>query len=138
MPRKRQRELKATRARSVTIGVAQTERDAVLAFAAQTNASISDVMRAAIRHCMPVSGDAADDLTAYLSTKMPPDMIEDASALARAAGVEPLTWLRYAVLAYVRAGSGDVLARQLNLARKAPRAVPHTCGLSKPRRAHDP
>lgn len=119
VPSKRQRALDSSRTRPFNIGVSRSEHAAVSALALQRGCSVSELIREAIERSSAIVEDGPSPYdTAYLSARLSPDLIEQLSAAASAAGMEPVTWLRIVVLAYCRVGTGDVIARQVECVRK--------------------
>lgn len=119
MSTKRHRAIDATRTRPVQAGVSSAEKAAVDAYCELHECTISTVIREVIEAGNSVSGEVAERTAAYVSARLSPDEIEALTASAQLAGMEPTTWLRVAVLAYVGAGGGDALRRQLIEAAKA-------------------
>jgi hypothetical protein len=115
---KRERSLDATKSRPVQLSVAESERAAILAYCERTGESISAVIRTAAERASSVTGEPVEAARAWVSARLEPEQIDDVTSAAQAAGIEPTTWLRHVVLAYVGASSGDVLARQLDAVRQ--------------------
>jgi hypothetical protein len=110
---KRLRSLDASKKRSVTTGVSADEHAAVRAYCDTHGTTVSGLMHQVIEAASVESGPAAPAATKYLAGWLDVEEIETIAALAQAAGMEPVAWLRVMTLARANVGSGAVLVRQL-------------------------
>lgn len=113
MTSKRLRSLDVRKSRAVTTRVSVEEHAALHAYAAANGTTVSGLIHELIAVSSGEIAAPAPQTEKYISAKLDPKEVDVLTALAQAAGMEPLAWLRLMLLARSGVGAGAVLVRQI-------------------------